>query len=167
MNLNQIWISIFFHLISNDISIGFKQLVGHESVFLSFCNPSCSTAACKGSVFLQFCDKIQSSIHQIFTQMYLSFYRTESFIKKFFFRWHLSAFETSTQQKSSQTGTCQFTIHPLSSKTIPEDTWTQSLITNFLSIKPPQYESNITTAQARFTDHHKARFLIACSNFKL
>ena len=78
---------------SNGFCVGCKQLVGHNSV-LSFCTPSCSTAVCKGSVFLQFCDKIQSSIHQIFTQMYLTVSTgqshmerpTESFIKKFFFQ---------------------------------------------------------------------------------
>ena len=58
--------------------------------------PEC--AVCKGSIFQQFCDKIQSSMHQIFPEMYLanSFYQTvthgethrmELFMKKFFFRW--------------------------------------------------------------------------------
>ena len=120
---------IFFHLVSNDVGVGCKQLVGHKSV-LSFCNPSCLTVVCKGSVFLQFCGKTQSRIHQIFTQIYLIVSTgqshmerpTESFIKKSFFRCHFSAFEPSSQQKSLQTGACQFTIHPLSSKTIPEDT---------------------------------------------
>ena len=80
---------------SNDVHVGIgcKQLAGHNNI-LSFYTPSCSTAVCKGSVFLQFCDKIQSSIHQIFTQMYLTVSTgqshmerpTESFIKKFFFR---------------------------------------------------------------------------------
>ena len=50
----------------NDVGVGCKQLVGHNSI-LSFCTPSCSTAICKGSAFLQFCDKIQSSMHKIFT----------------------------------------------------------------------------------------------------
>ena len=124
---------LFFYLVSNDGSVGCKQLVGHESV-LSFCNPSCSTAVCKGSVFLQFSDKIQSSIHQIFTQMYLTVSTgqshmerpTESFIKKFFFRCDGHAIflhlNLPPKQKSLQTGTCQFTILPLSSKTTPEDT---------------------------------------------
>ena len=48
---------------------------------------------CKGSVFLQFCDKIQLSMHQIFTQIYLTVSigqshmesPTELFTKKFFF----------------------------------------------------------------------------------
>ena len=52
-------------------------------------------AVCKGSVFQQFCDKIHSSMHQIFPQMYLTVSigqsnmerPTELFIKKFFFRW--------------------------------------------------------------------------------
>ena len=84
---------IFFHLVSNDVGVGCKQLVGHNSV-LSFTTPSCSTAVCKGSVFLQFCNKIQSSMHQIFTQMYLTASigqshmerPTELFMKKFFFQ---------------------------------------------------------------------------------
>ena len=59
-------------------------------------------------------------------------------------RWspHFFAFEPTSQQKSPQTGTYHFTMLPLSPKTIPEDTWTKSLITNFLSINLPQYESN-------------------------
>ena len=53
--------------------------------------------ACKGSVFLQFCDKIQSSMHQIFTQMYLAVSIIgqsqgrdphKIFIKKLFFRYN-------------------------------------------------------------------------------
>ena len=113
-NHNQIRIFTSFHLVSNDAGAGYKQLVGHNSV-LSFCTPSCSTAVCKGSVFLQFCDKIQSSMHQIFAQMYLTVSigmlhierPTESFIKKFFFpcRVHsprFSAFEPTSQQKSSK-----------------------------------------------------------------
>ena len=74
-NHNQIWIFIFFRLVSNDVSVDCKHLVGHNRV-LSFFTPSCSTSVCEGSVFLQFCDKIQSRMHQVSTQMYLSFYRT-------------------------------------------------------------------------------------------
>ena len=54
-----------------------------------------SNSVCKGSGFLQYCEKIQSSMHQIFTQIYLTVSiepshmesPTELFIKKFFFRW--------------------------------------------------------------------------------
>ena len=89
LNLN----FILFNLVSNDVSVDCKQLVRFNSV-LSFCTPSCSTAVCKGSVFLQFCNKIQSRMHQIFTQMYLTVSigqshmerPKESFIKTFFFR---------------------------------------------------------------------------------
>ena len=63
---NQIWIFIFFHLVSNDVGIACKQLVRHNSI-LSFVMPSFSTAVCKGSVFLHFYDKIQSSMPQIVT----------------------------------------------------------------------------------------------------
>ena len=49
------------------------------------------------------------------------------------------------QQKSTQTGASHFngpptSLHP--PKTIPGNTWTQLLITNFLTFNPPQYESN-------------------------
>ena len=37
----------------------------------TFYTPRWSTI-CKGNIFLQFCYKIQSSMHQIFTQMYLT-----------------------------------------------------------------------------------------------
>ena len=88
----QIWIFMFFHLASNDVCTGCKQLVCHNSVFSFY--TLFSTVVCKGSVFLQFCDKIQSIMHQIFNQMYLivSIGQShlerpmESFIKKFFFR---------------------------------------------------------------------------------
>ena len=135
-NHNQTWIFIIFYLVSNDVGVGCKQLVEHNSV-ISFCTPSCSTALCKGSVFLQFCDKIQSSMHQIFTQMYLTFSigqshmerPTESIIKKFFFRFDghpifLHLFEPTSQQKSPKPGAYYFTILPPFSKTSPEGTWT-------------------------------------------
>ena len=162
-NHNQIWIFVFFHLVSNDTDVGLKQLVGRNSV-LSFCTLSCSTTVCKGNVFLQFCDKIQSSMHQIFTQMHLTIAigqshmerPTKSFIKKFFFCFPCNGqpifphLNLPPNKKSPQTGTCHFTILPLSSKTIPEDTWSHSLMTNFLSINPPQHKSN----------HHKHDLLI-------
>ena len=65
-----------------------------KTVSLSFFTSSYSTTVCKGSVFLKFYDNIQSSMHQIFTQMYLTVSigqsrierPTELFIKKFYFR---------------------------------------------------------------------------------
>ena len=131
-NHNQIWIFVFFHLVSNDVGVGCKQLVGHNSV-LSFCTPSCSTAVCKRSVFFQFYDKIQSSMHQIFNQNVLnSFCRrshmerpTESFIKKFFFQCDghpvFCIWTYLPTKNPPQTGICHFTILPLSFKKGPQD----------------------------------------------
>ena len=61
------------------------------------------------------------------------------------------------------------TLPPPTPKASLRDTWTQSLITNFLSFNPPQSVSvsmsQISTTskiywppQARFTDHHKQDF---------
>lgn len=116
-------------------------------------------------VHLCICDNIQSSMHQIFTDMYLTVSielsymesPTELFIRKFLFQWspHFSAFDS--QQKSPQTGTCYFI-------STTRDTWTQSLITSFLNFKL------LSTSQVTITGKIywslQARFLIACSNFK-
>ena len=94
---------------------------------------------------------------------------TELFIKKFFFRWspHFSVLEPPNKNPPNRYMSFQWpTTFPPSLETSPEDTRTQSLITNFISFNPPEYQSNhhkqdllITAAQARF--------FIACSNFKL
>ena len=110
---------------------------------------SCLTAVCKrkcihSNVFNSFHLTVTHVVtHRIIYKEILSM------------RWspHFSAFEPTSQQKFPQTGTCHFTILPPSSKTSPEDTRTQSLITNFLSINPPHYESN----------HHKQDLLITTS----
>ena len=57
-NNNQTWIFMFFHALSNGVGVGWKQLVKHSNVKV-FALTSWSTV-CKGSVFLQFCGKIQS-----------------------------------------------------------------------------------------------------------
>ena len=51
--------------ISNGFSVSFKQLVGHSSVLIFAL--LVLQLLCKGSVFLQFYVKIESSMHQIFT----------------------------------------------------------------------------------------------------
>ena len=126
---------------------------------------SCSTAVCKrkciSAVSWQNPIKHTSNIHP---NVFHSFYRTVTHVvthriiyKEILLsmRWspHFSAFVPTSQQKSPQTGTCHSTILPPSSKTSPEDTRSQSFITNFLSINPPQYESN----------HHKQDLLITTS----
>ena len=135
-NNNQTWIFIIFCLVSNDVDVCCQQLVRQNSV-LSFCTPTCSTAVCKGSVYLQFCDKIEWSMHQIFTQMYLTVSirqspmerPTESFnIKKFFFRYdahpiflHLSL--PPNKNPPNQVHAILPSSLPFS-KASPEDTWT-------------------------------------------
>ena len=94
---------------------------------------------------------------------------TKLFIKKFFFRWspHFSAFEPPNKNPPNRYMSFQWpTTFPPSLETSPGDTRTQSLINNFISFNPPQYQLNhhkqdllITAAQASF--------FIACSNFKL
>ena len=76
-NNNQTWIFMFFHALSNGVGVGWKQLVKHSNVKV-FALTSWSTV-CKGSVFLQFCGKIQS---QGCTNLFLGtrFLRTRNFI---------------------------------------------------------------------------------------
>ena len=59
----------------------------------------------------------------------------------------------------------QPTTLPPSPETNPGDTWIQSLISNFFSFNPPQYESNHHKQNLLITI--KARFRIVCSNFNL
>ena len=107
---------------SNGFCVGCKQLVGHNSV-LSFCTPSSSTAVCKGSVFLQFCVKIQSSMHQIFVEMYLTVsFGQSSFVFDAINGHSIFPHLNLPPNKSPQTGTCDFTILLPSSKTNPKDT---------------------------------------------
>ena len=161
-NHNQTWIFIFLHLVSNGVGVGCKHLVGHNSV-LSFCTPSCSTAVFKGSVFLQFWNKIQSSMHQIFTQMHLSVSvgqshiesHTELFTKKFLFRFQCDGYPIFLH----------LSLLPIKNPPKQEHAILPSPpSSNFLSINPPQYKSN----------HHKqdllittSKFVVTCSNFKL
>ena len=117
----------------------------------------------KESVFLQFCDKIQWSMHQIFTQMYLTVFigpshmesPTKLFIKKFFFWWspHFSAFEPPNRNPPKQVHVISTVHHPPSVSQNNSRRYIHLLITNFLGFNPPQYESN----------HHKQDLLITTS----
>ena len=147
-------IFVFFHLVSNGVGAGCKKLVGHHRLkFLNFW----SFNWCKGGVLLQFCEKIQSSMHYIFTQIYLIVSigqshmesPTEFFMKKLFFQFwcdshpHFTAFEPTYLPTKITPNRSVIFCHPLLSfKTSPGDPWTQSLKTNFLNINSPQYESN-------------------------
>ena len=72
-NHNQTWFFIFFLLISNGVGSGCNQFVGHNTISQQLFTPLARwSTICKGNIFLQFCYKIQSSMHQIFTQMYLT-----------------------------------------------------------------------------------------------
>ena len=77
---------------------------------------------------------------------------TELFIKEIF-RWllHLSAFEPPNENPSKQVYVISTASFP---ETTPGDTWTQSLITNFLNVNLPR----VKPPQAKFTDHHKQDF---------
>ena len=57
------------------------------------------------------------------------------------------------------------TTLPRATETTPVDTWSQSLITKFLSFNPPQYKSKRHKQDLLITT--TARFLIACSNFQI
>ena len=102
---SQTWIFIFFHLVKNDVGIGCKQLVGHNSIF--------------SAVLWQNPIKHTSNIHP---NVFNSFYRTVTYLvthriiykEILSMRWspHFSAFVPTSQQKSPQTGTCHFTILP-------------------------------------------------------
>ena len=99
-------------------------------------------------LFLQFCEKIQSSMHQIFIQIYLTVSigpshkesPTELFIKKFFFRWstHFPTFELPNKNPPKSYMSFQRLTPPSSLETTLGNAKTQPLITNFLSINPPQ-----------------------------
>ena len=117
---------------------------GHNSV-LNFALLTSWSTVCKGSV--QFCHKIQWSMHQILTRMYLTVSvrpshmesPTELFIKKFFFRCYPIFSHLNLPVEIPPNRYISFqrpTTLPLSPKTTPGDTWTQSLITNFLSFNP-------------------------------
>ena len=116
---------------------------------------------CISAVLWQNPIKHASNIHpNVFNSFYqtVTYGKTHRIIYKeilLSMRWspHFSACELTSQQKSPKPGTCYFTILPPLSKTSPEDTWTWSLITNFLNINPPQYESN----------HHKQDLLATTS----
>ena len=62
---------------------------------------------------------------------------TESFVKKFFFQYDdhpiIPHLNLPPNKQKTQTGIYHFTILSLSFQTSPDDTWTQSLITNLLS----------------------------------
>ena len=90
---------------------------------LVFCTTCVSwTTVCKGSEFLQFCDKGQSNMHQIFTKMYFTVSigpshmesSMELFIKKFFFRWspNSSAFGPLIKNPPKQVGAVSTTYYP-------------------------------------------------------
>ena len=106
------------------------------------------SAVCKGSEFLQFCEKIQSNMHQIFSQMCLTVSigpshmdsSTELFIKKLF-RWspQFSSFDSPNKNLSNRYMSFKRpAILPESPETTLRNTWTQALITNVLSFIPPQ-----------------------------
>ena len=72
-NHKQTWFFIFFLLISSGVSGGCHQFVGHNTISQQLFTPLARwSTLCKGNIFFQFCYKIQSSMHQIFTQMYLT-----------------------------------------------------------------------------------------------
>ena len=113
--------------------------------------PECTV--CKGSVFQQFCDKIQSTMYQIFFQMYLTVSigqshmerPTELFIKKFFFRCdgHPPFFRIWT-----------YLLPPSQNK--PRSHMNLVVHNKF----PQHYPSSIRvkSTQARFTDQHTKDF---------
>ena len=124
---------------------------------------------CKGSEFLQFCKKIQSSMYKTFTQMYLTvsigpshMESSTELIKKFFFRWspQFSAFEPPNKNPPNRYMSYQRpTTLPLSPETTLGDTSTQSLITNFRSFSPSQYTNlQFRSPQTRFTGSQKQYF---------
>ena len=138
------------------------QAIGRAQQRLKFLQSylfNCCTQSqrkCISAVFWRNTIKHASNIHP---NVFNSFYRTVTHGKTdgilyneilLSMGWspHFSAFESTSQQKTSQTGTCHFTIFPLSSKAGPEGIWTQSLF-----ISPPQYELN----------HHKQDLLITTS----
>ena len=78
----------------------------------------------------------------------------ELFIEIFFFKWslHFTTFEPTNNNAPKKV--YAISTNPLSPfETSPGDTWTQSLVTNFLNFNPRQYESN----------HHKHNLLITKS----
>ena len=124
------------------------------------------------------CEKIQSIMYKILSQIYLTVSMGPSlmqssveFLKKFSFRWspQFSAFDPPNNNPQNRYMSFQRSITlPLSSETALGNTWTQSLITNSLSFNPLQYivaTIEITTSKIWWSP--QARFLIACSDFKL
>ena len=109
--------------------------------------PECTV--CKRSIFQQFRDKIQSSMHQVFPQIYLtvsigqSLERpTELFIKKFFFRWNVYLIFL------------HLNLPPLFILQNKARSHTNLVVNN----KFPQHQPSSTrvkSPQARFTNHHK------------
>ena len=157
------------------------QAIGWAQQRLRFCTPrkliNCMQRKCISAVLWQNPIKHESIIHP---DVFNSFYRTvthgephriiykEILLSMFtpFFSIYLPPYRNPPKTGTyAGTGTISTDHHPppspLSTKTTPIDTWTQSLITNFLSFNPPQYESK----------HHKqdlltttrATFPIACS----
>ena len=138
-------------LLSDETGVGVdsKYFVRHNSVW-DFVLLASWPAVCKGSEFLQFCEKIQSSMYKIFTQMYLTvsigpshMKSSTEFIKKFFFRWWPPIFRiwTSQQKSTKQVHVISTTHHTpaiLRNNSRIGNTWTQSLITNFVSFNLPQ-----------------------------
>ena len=63
---------------------------------------------------------------------------------KIFFRWspHFSAFEPNNNPPKKYMQFQRSHPIPLSPEASSRDTWTQSLVTNFLSFNPCQHESN-------------------------
>ena len=94
-NHNQTWIFIFFHLINKKQRLRYLLAIGgwahtRPNSIIKFLHALLVrwSIVCKRSVFLQFLDKIQSSMHQIFTQnVFNSFYRSATFIHDWCHQW--------------------------------------------------------------------------------
>ena len=131
----------------------------------------------KGKVFLLICDKIQSSIHQIFTQMYLivsiaQSHRdrpTELIKKKFFFRWppHFSAFELPNKNLPEPVHAISTDHHPqLISRNKSRRHINPAVNNQFSQFQ--NFSVRVKSPQARFTEHYKLDFslLAPTSNYK-
>ena len=79
-NHNQISIFIFFHLVSNNVEVGCKQLVGHNSI-LSFCTPSFNCCMQRKCIFAVLWQNPLKHVSTIYPNVFNSFYRTAKHVK--------------------------------------------------------------------------------------
>ena len=123
-NHNQTLIFIFFHLISKGVSIGCKQLVGHNTPrFLR------SQLVFKRSVFCSFVTKSNQALIKYSPKQFLSYHHT----------WRVPQIFTSTPSLHSNSASLHFTLEALPSVASP--------IFSSLEPPPPPFKGQIRFQQ--------------------